>query len=72
MGTVDKLTFIKLNGPPPGMMKNREMLKRALQIHFKSDYAKHFINRTGFRNATSKVVERILSPPVENILPCFT
>ena len=24
-GTIDKLTFIKLNGPPPGMMKNRNI-----------------------------------------------
>ena len=33
-GTIDKLTFIKLNGPPPGMMKNRDLLKRALQVHY--------------------------------------
>ena len=71
-GTVDKMTFIKLNGSPPGMMNNREMLKRALNDCYKSDNALHFIDQTKFKNSvTSKVVTRILDPKVEAILPCY-
>lgn len=72
-GSIDKLTFIKLNGPPPGMRKNRDLLKRALNSHFKCDYARHFMNTTDFKqSATSKVVSRIIDPSVDKILPCFT
>ena len=70
--TIDKSTFIKLNGPPPAMESNKKMLERALISHFKSDFALHFINTTKFNKAASKVVQRILDPNIENILPCFT
>ena len=71
-GTVDKLTYIKLCGPPPGRTSNRRLLKAALHRHFKSDYAQHFVNSDRFDRATSKVVTRILNPVNSyNILPCF-
>ena len=48
IGTVDKLAFIKLNGPPPGLKTNRKMLKAALTLMFNGHYAKHF-SHTGNR-----------------------
>ena len=71
-GTIDKLTFIKLNGPPPAMESNKTMWERALISHFKSDFALHFINTTKLPQAASKVVQRIFNPNIENILPCST
>ena len=70
-GTIDKLAFLKLNGPPPGMLKNRDLFKKSLEVHYKGDYSSHFINRTGINTLTSKVVHRILEPPAEKIFPCF-
>ena len=43
-GTVDKLTYIRLCGPPSGKSSNRRFLKAALHKHFKSDFAKYFVN----------------------------
>ena len=71
-GTIDKLTFVRLCGPPPGMKSNRRLLKRALNEHYKSDFGGHFVNHCPqFQRATSKVVQRIISPSTSNILPCF-
>ena len=71
-GTIDKLTFIRLCGPPPGMKNNRKLFKCVLMDHFKcSDFGKHFANTTKFERVTSKVVERIITPDTSNILPCF-
>ena len=54
------------------MMKNRNILIRSLNDYFKSDYALHFIDKTKFKEkVTSKVVPRILNPPVKDILPCY-
>ena len=41
-GTVDKLAFIKLNGPPPGLHSNKKMLKNALCLMFNGDYSNNF------------------------------
>ena len=55
------------------MGKNRDMLKRALNSHFNSGYARHFVNKTSFgQSATSKVVSRVINPSVEPLLPCYT
>ena len=73
-GTIDKLTFIKLNGPPPGMLNNRSIFERALVSHFNGNFANHFINTTKFDRGTSIVVNRILNPTdskIDAILPCF-
>ena len=51
-GTVDKLTFIKLYGPLPGLAKNKTMLKLALNLMFNGDFAKQFIHTDG-RNLKS-------------------
>ena len=70
-GTVDKFTFIKLNGPPPGLDKNKKILKTALHLMFKDDFAKHFIHTGQNLNTTSKVVNRIMNGDGDKILPCF-
>ena len=46
-GTIDRLTFIRLNGPPPGLKNNRQMFKTALNLMFKGDYSKHFLHLSG-------------------------
>ena len=70
-GTVDKLTFIRLCGPTPGMYSNRNLFATALSQHFSSNYAKHFVNTAKFNRVTSKVVERVLNPDKSSVLPCF-
>ena len=71
----DKLTFVKLNGPPPGMLKNQNILERALVSHFNCNFASHFVNTSKFERGTSVVVNRILNPvgtQIDAILPCYT
>ena len=58
-GTVDKLAFIRLNGPPLGLKSNKKLLKAALNLMFKDGYSKHFIRNGKSLNITSKVVNRI-------------
>ena len=73
-GTIDKLTFIKLNGTPPGMLNNRSIFERALVSHFNGNFANHFINTTKFDRGTSIVVNRILNPTdskIDAIMQCF-
>ena len=70
-GTVDKLAFIKLNGPPPGLKSNRIFLKEALTLMFKGNYQKHFIHSGQKLKATSKVVSRITQGNEQEIQPCF-
>ena len=53
--TVDKLTFIRLNGPPPGIYKS------ALVLMFKGDCTSHFLHIGRNLKATLIVVDRILS-----------
>ena len=53
--TVDKLAFIKLNGPPLGLKK---IFKNALTPMFKGQYANHFTH-SNILGATSTVVCRI-------------
>ena len=36
-GTIDKLAFIGLNGPPPGFQQNRRSFKSALQLMYEGD-----------------------------------
>ena len=70
-GTVDKLAFIRLNGPPPGL-KSRKWLKASLGLMFKDGYAKHFQHTGKSLNLTSKVVSRIIDGGnKQSILPCF-
>ena len=71
VGTVDRLTFIRLNGPPPSMTHNRCLYKDALTLMFGGDYACHFIHSGQQLNTTSKVVSRIQAPPESSILPCY-
>ena len=71
-GTVDKLAFIRLNGPAPGLKSNKIMLKAALNLMFKDGYSKHFIHKGKSLNITSRVVNRITeSDDNQLILPCF-
>ena len=70
-GTVDKLAFIRLNGPPPGLKSNKKCLKAALNLMFKDGFAKHFQYTGKSLNITSKVVSRILNGENQSILPCF-
>ena len=73
-GTIDKLTFIKLCGPPPGRKDNKKLFKRALIEHFDtSEFERHFTNSSShtFNRVTSKVVKRIVDSETSEILPCF-
>ena len=69
-GTVDKLAFIKLNGPPPGFKANKKLLKNALTLMFDGSYANHFSHSNNV-GATSKVVCRITEGCNDKLLPCF-
>ena len=46
-GTIDKMVFIKLNGPPPGFRKNKRILKSALLLMFNGDslHTSHILDR---------------------------
>ena len=70
-GTVNKLTFIKLNGPPPGLKANKKILKAALTLMFNGSYASHFIHSGQSVGITSKVLTRILDGDASSVLPCF-
>ena len=49
--------------------KNSEPTKIEM---FTAENALHFIDKTKFKEkVTSKVVTRMLNPPVEDILPCY-
>ena len=65
-GTIDKLAFIRLNGPPPSLAKNKMMLKAALQLMFNGDFAKNLLHNGQKLKTTSIVIERIL-----NSEPCL-
>ena len=70
-GTVDKLAFIKLNGPPPGLKTNKKMLEYALTLMFKGPYSSHFIHLGKNLGTTSKVMTRIVNGDKSTVLPCF-
>ena len=59
-GTVDKLAFIRLNGPPLGFSL-KWIYNSALALMFKGDYASHFLHIDRNLKATLIVVDRILS-----------
>ena len=64
----EKIVFIKLVGPAPGVHYNRNLFKRALVLMYDgSDYAKHFVakSRIGY---TSKVVERITGGEADDFM----
>ena len=69
-GRIDKLAFVRLNGPPPGSIKNRKMLKTGLNLMDKGDYAPHVLHMGKKLKTTSVAVERILNAS-SNVLPCF-
>ena len=56
-GTIDKLTFVRLCGPPPGMKSNKVISMCPIKEHYKSDFGGHFMNhcRLGTGRVTSKV-----------------
>ena len=68
-GTVDKLVFIRLNGPPPGLLQNKKLFKSALCLMFKGDFSSHFLHIGRDLKATSLVIDRISN--TDNALPCF-
>jgi hypothetical protein len=71
-GTVDKLVFLRLNGPKPSMQCNSSLLKTALISMKGPDYGKDFVHSVDPKlHATSKVVERVLNPNPEYVLPCI-
>ena len=70
-GTVDKLAFIKLNGPPPGLKSNKTMLTAALTLMFNGPYSSHFIHSGQRVGCTSKVISRIIDGDASYVLPCF-
>ena len=67
-GTIDKLTFVRLCGPPPGMKQNRKLFECALNHHFKSNFSRHFVNASQIEQVTSKVVDKIINPKANNAL----
>ena len=68
-GTVDKLVFLRLNGPPPGLLQNKKLFKSALCLMFKGDFSSHFLHIGRNLNATSLVIDRIHN--ADDALPCF-
>ena len=68
-GTVDKLVFIRLNGPPPGLSQNKKLFKRALCLMCKGDFSSHFLHIGRVLKATSLVIDRISN--TDNALRCF-
>ena len=70
-GTIDKLVFVRLNGPPPGTLNNNKLFDVALNLQFQSSYPKHFTNTSKFSRATSKVVAKIANATNAVVLPCF-
>ena len=70
-GTIDKFTFVRLCGPPPGMRQNRKLFEFAQNYHLKSKFSRHFVNTSRIEQVTSKVVDKIINPKVNNVLPCF-
>ena len=44
VGTVDRLAFIRLNGPPPSMLKNVALHRDALTLMYNGDYSTKFIH----------------------------
>ena len=71
LGLINKLTFVKLNGPAPGKTSNRRILIAALYSHYKGDFSSHFLNKVSSIHTTSKVVHRINNQNSKT-LPCFT
>ena len=70
-GTIEKLTYIKLNGPSPGKESNRHIFVAALYNRFKGNFASHFRNHAAQIHTTSKVVHRINTCEAHT-LPCYT
>ena len=59
-GTIDKLAFVRLNGPPRGFQQKRRLFKSALQLMYKDDFTKDFLHVGGRHlKTTSLVIERI-------------
>ena len=71
VGTVDCLTFIRLNCPPPSMTHNICLYKDALTVMFSGDYACHFLHSGQQLGTTSKVVSRIQAPAESSLLPYY-
>ena len=69
VGTVDMLAFIKLNGPPPCMLSNKELYEKALCMKFKGEYRSHFIYSARHLKTTSRVIEKIQKGC--DVLPCY-
>ena len=69
-GTIDKMVFIKLNGPPPGFRKNKRILKSALLLMSNGDFSSHFTHSGQKLNKTSLVANKIHNTEID-ILPCF-
>ena len=74
VGTTDKLTFVMINGPPPGYKGNKKFLKLALYQKYGSQYYNHFkpVSKRKVMDdiVTSKVVKNI-QEDLSNCLPCF-
>jgi hypothetical protein len=74
MGTTDKLTFVMINGPPPGYKGNIRFLKLALCQRYGSQYYTHFKPVSKHKAmgdmVTSKVTKRV-QEDLSDCLPCF-
>ena len=71
VGTVDMLTFIRLNGPPPSAKKNFELYKNALTLMYKGSFSGHFVHLGNKVPLTSKTISNRQSPAEGSILPCY-
>ena len=68
-----KFASLKRNGPPPSAARNVKILKAALKVMFKDNFAKHFTHSGNF-SVTSKNTKRIKivnSIDQDSVLPCF-
>ena len=70
-GTIDKLTFIKLNGPPPCSLRNKRLFKSARHLMLNGDYTKHFVHIGGRNLKTSSLVVQRIRDINKDVLPCF-
>ena len=66
---IDKMVFIKLNGPRPGFSKNKR-LKSSMLLMFNGDFSLHFNHSRQKLWKTSLIISKIANTETD-ILPCF-
>lgn len=75
VGTIDKLVYILINGPPAGYKGNKRLLKLALCNKYGTSFHKNFKpaskSKLMSEVVTTKVISRIQNELNDTTLPCF-